>query len=190
MKKDIILFGMPWAGKWTQAQLLKDYTNNQYVHLSTWDVFRALMSAPNAIGDLAKHRMNTWLLINDKVSMSLFDTYFYSVLEEEKYMLLDGYPRTIPQLNTFLAKCYEYGRELTAIYFDISDDVAIQRMNDRAREWETPDIIQTRLDKYYKYTKPIMDAYAAQQQLITIDASGTVEDIHTQVIKVLDQQSH
>jgi len=66
--------------------------------------------------------------------MSLFDVYFYSVLEENKYMLLDGYPRSIPQLNTFLSKCYEYDRGLIGIYFEIPEEVAIQRMMDRARE--------------------------------------------------------
>jgi adenylate kinase len=121
MKKDILLFGMPWAGKGTQADLLKHYMNEQYIHLSTWDVFRALMSHSNAIGDLVHERMNQWLLIDDKVTISLFDAYFFSVIEADKYMLLDWYPRSIPQLNNFLSKAHDNNRALLGIYFDINE---------------------------------------------------------------------
>lgn len=55
--KDIVLFGMPGAGKGTQADLLKTYMPGTYVHLSTGDVFRALMSTSNAIGDHVREKM-------------------------------------------------------------------------------------------------------------------------------------
>ncbi len=87
--KDIVLFGMPGAGKGTQAELLMEKINDAYIHLSTGDVFRALMSTPNAIGDHVKDKMKNGLLIDDKVTMSLFDVYFYSVISDEKAMLLD-----------------------------------------------------------------------------------------------------
>lgn len=187
LMKDIILFGMPGAGKWTQADLLKEYVKDQYIHLSTGDVFRALMSRKNAIGDLVQERMNNGELISDKVTISLFDVYFFSVMEADKHMILDGYPRSIPQLNSFLTSAHDYNRELIGIYFEIPPEIAIQRMMDRAREWEDEAIMRTRLEKYYKYTHPIMQAYAAQQQLITIDASGTIEQIHEQVIEALKE---
>jgi adenylate kinase family enzyme len=40
--KDILLFGMPGAGKGTQANLLLEHNGNQhnYSHLSTGDIFR------------------------------------------------------------------------------------------------------------------------------------------------------
>jgi adenylate kinase family enzyme len=31
--------------------------------------------------------------------MSLFNAYFFTVLDEQKYMLLDGYPRSIVQMQ-------------------------------------------------------------------------------------------
>lgn len=189
MKKDIILFGMPGSGKGTQAQLLKDYMNNQYIHLSTGDVFRALMETPNAIGDLVHDRMQQWLLIDDKVTISLFDAYFFSVIEADKFMLLDWYPRSIPQLNNFLSKSYDNNRDLLGIYLELSQEVAIQRMMSRARDGETLDVIKTRLEKYYKYTHPIMQAYAAQQKLISVDASGTVEQMHQNVLQVLREHN-
>jgi adenylate kinase family enzyme len=122
--------------------------------------------------------------------MSLFDMYFFSVLEDDKSMLLDGYPRSIPQLNAYLTKTHEYDRNLLGIFFDLSEQVAIERMMSRARAGETRAVIATRLEKYYKYTHPIMQAFAAQQQLITIDASGTIEQVHHLVKDVLSSYNH
>lgn len=65
--------------------------------------------------------------------MSLFDVYMYSVIADDKYMLLDGYPRSIPQLNAFLAQIHDHNREVIGIYFDISEEEAICRMLERGR---------------------------------------------------------
>jgi len=84
-----------------------------------------------------------------------------------------------------LSRAYDYERSLTGIYFDLPEDVAIKRMLSRARDGETIDVIRTRMEKYHKTTAPIMQAYAAQQRLITIDASGTEEEVHQLVIAAL-----
>ncbi|USN56682.1 MAG: nucleoside monophosphate kinase [Candidatus Peribacteria bacterium] len=119
--------------------------------------------------------------------MSLFDVYFYSVIADKKYMLLDGYPRSIPQLNAYLTKSHDYEREIIGIYFDISEEEAIRRMLERGRAGESEEVIRTRLEKYYKFTQPIKDAFAAQQRLITIDASGDIDAIHQEVVRVLEE---
>jgi adenylate kinase len=97
--KDIILFGAPGCGKGTQAELLIEKLAGIVSHISTGDVFRALVSQPNAIGKYVKDRMESGKLIDDQVTMSLFNAYFFTVLDEQKYMLLDGYPRSIPQMQ-------------------------------------------------------------------------------------------
>lgn len=47
--KDIIFFGMPGAGKGTQAELLVQHTGDIYSPISTGNIFRALLSKENAI---------------------------------------------------------------------------------------------------------------------------------------------
>ena len=68
------------------------------------------MSIPNAIGDYVIDRMNAGFLINDEVPISLFNAYFYTVIDTDKSMLLDGYPRTMQQMEAFLSLCSEKGR--------------------------------------------------------------------------------
>jgi adenylate kinase family enzyme len=56
--------------------------------------------------------MDAGLLIDDAVTISLFKAYFYTVIDSEKAMLLDGYPRTMPQMEAFLDLCAEKGRQV------------------------------------------------------------------------------
>ncbi len=65
----------------------------------------------------------------------------------------------------------------------------MRRMIERGRVGETEEVIRTRLEKYYKFTKPIKDAFAAQQELVVIDASGSIEEIHEEVMKVVYDSS-
>jgi adenylate kinase family enzyme len=68
------------------------------------------------------------------VTISIFNAYFFTVLDEKRAMLLDGYPRSIPQLESFLTLCEKHDRDIVGIYFALSDEEAIARMVNRGRE--------------------------------------------------------
>lgn len=97
-------------------------------HISTGDVFRALVAHPNAIGRYVKDRMESGKLIDDQVTMSLFNAYFFTVLDENKYMLLDGYPRSIIQMQGLEKIAKEYNRSVVGIYFDVDEDETVNRI--------------------------------------------------------------
>ena len=54
--------------------------------------------------------------------------------DEKKYMLLDGYPRTIHQLETLLTTIQDNNREVIGIFFKLDTEEAIKRMLLRGRE--------------------------------------------------------
>lgn len=182
---DIVFFGKPGSGKWTQAELLRDVFWSQISHLSTGDIFRAIVSKPNAIGDYVTDRMNAGFLIDDAVTISLFNAYFYTVLDSEKAMLLDGYPRTMQQMESFLALCADKWRKVIGINFELDDETAIQRMMTRAREWEDETVMKTRLEQYYHHTHPLVERFAQVFELITVDATPSIEKIHEEVKKLV-----
>lgn len=184
--KDIVLFWIPGAWKWTQADLFLDKKWEHYSHISPGNVFRSLVSKPNAIWRYVTQQMEKGQLVDDQVTISLFQAYFFTVLDQEKLMLLDWYPRSLTQLESFLQLVDLHNRDVVWVYFDLSDEEAINRMLSRAREWEDRAMIQTRLDEYYTKTQPVTDAFAAQLPLIKIDASWSIEDIHTTVLSHLD----
>jgi len=181
--KDIILFGAPGCGKGTQAELLLEKLEDQLSHISTGDVFRALVSQPNPIGRYVKDRMESGKLIDDQVTMSLFNAYFFTVLDESKYMLLDGYPRSVVQMEGLEKLAKEYDRSVIGIYFEVNEEETIKRISSRGRTGETEEVIRTRMEEYYTHTHPIVDAFAQRWELIKIDANRSIEAIHTDVMK-------
>jgi len=183
--KDIILFWAPGCGKGTQAELLIEKLSWSISHISTWDVFRALVSHPNAIWKYVKNRMESGKLIDDQVTMSLFNAYFFTVLDEQKYMLLDGYPRSIVQMQWLEKIAKEHNRSIIGIYFDVDEDETVKRILSRGREWENEEVIRTRMIEYYTYTHPIVDAFVQRWELVKIDANRSIEAIHADVMQAI-----
>ena len=182
---DIVFFGKPGSWKWTQAELLRDALGSQISHLSTGDIFRALTAKPNPIGDYVTDRMNAGFLIDDSVTISLFNAYFYTVVDSNKAMLLDGYPRTMQQMDAFLNLCTEQGRKVIGINFELDDETTVERMMARAREWEDETVMKVRLEQYYHHTHPLVERFAQAFPLYNIDASPSIEEIHAEVRKLV-----
>ena len=70
--KDIVLFGIQGSGKGTQSTLLQELYGDRLSYFSSWDIFRALKSHPNAIGDYLSNKLELGQLITDEVTISLF----------------------------------------------------------------------------------------------------------------------
>ena len=181
---DLVFFWKPWSWKWTQAELLQRTHSDKLTHLSTGDVFRSITSKKNAIGDYVIDRMNSWFLIEDNITISLFNAYFYTLLSSNKKMLLDGYPRTIFQMHEFVSFSQKHKRKVIGLNFEITDDICMERMHSRSRQWEDNEVIKTRLQEYYSYTYPLTEIFAKHFLIYTIDATLNIEEVHNQVVKI------
>jgi adenylate kinase family enzyme len=62
--------------------------------------------------------------------VKIFDLFLFS-LEQNKSILVDGFPRQIPQMEEFLKMMKSYNREFSVIVLDISRDEAIKRLTSR-----------------------------------------------------------
>ncbi len=183
--KDLLLFGIQWSGKWTQSALLQKEYPWLYSYFSTWDIFRAINSTDNAIGNYVKDRIATWQLINDKVTLALFDAYMQTVIDESKNMLLDWFPRTIPQMEVMMDYLQQAHRDVIGIQFVISDDVAMQRMKERWRSDDTDVTIRHRLEQFHQKTQPVIDRFEKHWTLIKINAERKVSEIFEDLDRVI-----
>jgi adenylate kinase len=183
--KDILLFGIQWSGKGTQGQLLAEAFPELIAYFASGDIFRALTSTPNAIGDYLKNRLASGQLIDNNVTNALFELYLHSVIDDDKAMLLDGYPRSIEQLEMMLDVCKEYNRDMVAIHFDLDEPTAIERMKARGRNDDTDESIAKRIKQYYEITVPMLELWEKSHPVIHINASWTIEEIHAEVIKYI-----
>lgn len=105
----------------------------------------------------------------------------HSVIDEQKAMLLDGYPRSVAQLEMMLEVCKEYGREMVAIHFELDEEIAKQRMRDRGRSDDTDESMTKRIKQYHDITVPMLQVRERTYPVIRIDANQSIAAIHEQV---------
>ena len=97
-RKIVILLGNPGAGKGTQA---KEITRRLNIpQISTGDMLREAMARQNGLGSEARKRMDSGFLVNDETVNSIVAQ---RIVKEDcrKGFILDGYPRTVSQAETF-----------------------------------------------------------------------------------------
>ena len=126
---DIVLLGGPGSGKGTQAERLRDALG--LVHVSTGALFREHFANQTKLGKMARSYIERGELVpDDIVEEMMWDS--LSTEEAKRGIILDGYPRTLPQAQSLLAMMQELGRELTgALLIDVDDDEIVRRLSGR-----------------------------------------------------------
>lgn len=156
-----------------------------FSYLSTGDVFRALSSTPNAIGDYVSDRIKRGELIDNKVTNAIFESYYFTVADSGKHMLLDGYPRSEDQMRMMLAFLSHQSRKVLGIHFTLDDTTATERMLARGRGDDTLDSITSRISQFKNTTLPMINLFAAHFPMVEIDASASIDVIHGLVMQQL-----
>lgn len=135
---NIILLGPPGAGKGTQADLLQHELD--IPHVASGDLFRYNLKNETELGLLAKTYMDRGDLVPDDVTIAMVR----DRLERpdcDNGVILDGFPRTIPQAEALSEMLQEMGRKLDGVLsIDVSEDDLVRRLSGRriCRDCQTP----------------------------------------------------
>jgi adenylate kinase len=106
-------------------------------------------------------------------------------------VILDGFPRTIKQAKRLDSMLGKMGLGLNhAIFLDLPDDVAKERIKKRAkiegREDDSSDeVVDKRFEEYHDKTFPLLDFYSKSRKLITLKADKGKDDLLKQIRKKL-----
>ncbi|MDK8511605.1 adenylate kinase [Corynebacterium bovis] len=181
----LVLLGPPGAGKGTQAAILSDALS--IPHVSTGDLFRDNISRETELGREAQQYMDAGRLVPTSVTANMVRTRLGQD-DAAKGFLLDGFPRTIEQAEILRDMLAEKGESLDAVVnYTVSEDVVVERMLARGRKDDNEEVIRTRLQVYRDETAPLIDFYRELDLLVDVDAEGTVEDISSATLDVLDK---
>ncbi len=127
--KDVILLGAPGAGKGTQAKILSQELG--ILHISTGDILRANVAAGTELGAKAKGHMDRGDLVPDDLIVDMVA----ARLQEDDCangVLLDGFPRTLPQAEALTRVLEQTGRgEARALAIEVTEEELVRRLSGR-----------------------------------------------------------
>lgn len=171
----IILIGIQGAGKSTQGNLLSQKLNIPY--LSTGHIFRELAKEKTPEGRYIKETINAGYLIPDERTLEIVSDYLKRP-EYKKGYILDGFPRTIHQAESFKEEI-KY-----VFYLKVSDKEALWRISGRddEREDETLRAIRKRIELFHAVTVPVLDFYKTKGVLFEINGEQHIEEINKEII--------
>ncbi|MFG6120648.1 MULTISPECIES: adenylate kinase [Thalassobacillus] len=210
---NLILMGLPGAGKGTQAEKIVEKYN--IPHISTGDMFRLAIKEGTALGKEAKSFMDKGELVPDEVTIGIVRERL-SKDDCQKGFLLDGFPRTIAQAEALENLLKDMNESLDyVLHIDVPTDQLVERLTGRRvcptcgatyhviynppkvegkcdkdgseliqREDDQPETVRKRLDVNIEQTQPMLDFYKDKGYLVTIEGD---QDIN-QVFKDIDEK--
>ena len=182
---NIILFGPPGAGKGTQAQML--VSEFGMVQLSTGDMLRAAISAETELGLKAKSIMDAGQLVSDDIMIGMIAERM-DAPECANGVILDGFPRTLPQAEALDAMFAEKGITLDKVIEIVVDEAALfDRIEKRAAETggargdDNAEVLAKRLKVYHENTAPVLPYYREQGSFVQIDGMQSIDEVGKQL---------
>ncbi|GAA2966825.1 adenylate kinase [Ligilactobacillus murinus] len=217
MALNLMLMGLPGAGKGTQAEKIVD----QYhiPHISTGDIFRAAMKNNTPMGIEAKSYIDKGELVPDEVTNGIVKERLAKDDVNDGYML-DGFPRNMAQAEALETFGAQLGKPLNCVinihvdpeslmerltgryicrncgatYHKIFNPTKVEGTCDRCgehefyqREDDKPETVKNRLDVNIKMNTPLLDFYKKQGILHEVDGNQDIDKVFADIKAILDQ---
>ena len=186
---NLLVLGPQGAGKGTQSKRISEEFG--IPHVSTGDMFRAAIAAGTELGRTVEPLLANGILVPDEATIALIRDRL-SEGDARDGFVLDGFPRNVAQAEALDEMLGAIGRGLDAIlFFDISDDLGMERALSRAqiedRMDDTPEVIAKRLATYHAETEPIVEHYRVTGKLVPLHAGRRIEEVWAEISNSLQQ---
>ena len=214
--KNLIITGLPGAGKGTQAErIIEKYG---IPHISTGDMFRSAIKNETQLGLEAKSFMDKGELVPNEVTNGIVK----ERLQEEDTkngFLLDGFPRTMDQAHALDQIMTDLNRTIDAVInIDVNPEVLMSRLTGRMicrncgatyhkvnhppkvegvcdkcgstdlyqREDDKPETVENRIRINQEQSAPILEYYSNKGLLHTVDGEIGIENVFSEVQNIID----
>jgi len=213
---NLILMGLPGAGKGTQAEkILGDF---DIPHISTGDIFRAAIKNETKMGLEAKKFIDQGNLVPDEVTNGIVKERLAEA-DTAKGFLLDGYPRNIDQAHALEQIGQDLNKPLDGVInIHVEPSVLVERLSGRficrtcgatyhklykqpkvegtcdvcgghdfyQRDDDKPATVKNRLDVNVKLNTPLIDFYEQANLLHNVDGDRDIDDVYRDIKSILD----
>ena len=180
--------GPPGAGKGTQAKVVAEHFGIPAI--STGDIFRFNVSEGTDLGVKAQQYMDAGEYVPDEIT-NLMVRNRIDESDAVPGFLLDGYPRTLSQVEELDGMIKFTGHELDAVVvLTVDNEELVQRLLARAetdgRSDDTEDVIRRRQEVYSEQTKPLIEVYRSRGIVFEVDGMGAVDEVTRRIFDALD----
>ncbi len=176
----LIITGPPYSGKGTQCgELVKALG---YKHVSTGDRCREEKKAETQFGKMMAEYEEKGDYVPDQMMKNLLS----QILDEnrdEKGIILDGYPRTIPQMDDLLSLTEEKGMKISKVLnIEVPEDILLQRALKRAaistrEDDKDPQVHIKRIRIFQELTVPAIAYMKTRLNVDDFSGTGEIENI-------------
>lgn len=214
---NIILMGLPGAGKGTQAEKIVDAYH--FPHISTGDMFRAAMKNETALGVQAKSFMDKGELVPDNVTNGIVKERLAQP-DVAQGFLLDGFPRTLQQAEALDLILQDLGKTVDAViniavdpevlktrlasriicrdcgatYNKLNNPPKVEGTCDRCgshefyqREDDKPETVEKRIQVNLKQAQPLLDYYDSKGVLFNLNGEEDIDAVFKKVQKIIEK---
>ena len=183
MALDLVLLGPPGSGKGTQAARLTEKYGIPAI--ATGDILRAQVEAGTLLGQRVRSYIDRGELVPDQLMVDII-RHRLSEPDTKAGFILDGFPRTVPQAQALDAMLAELQRPLDAVlYLEVDRQSLLDRLGQRHRQDDRPDIVEHRIDVFLEQTAPLIGYYRDHGKLKLIDAARPPELVEAAVDDVI-----
>ena len=184
----LIIMGPPGAGKGTQAKFIAEHF--KIPAISTGEMFRQAVAGGSELGRQVEAILARGELVDDATTAEIVRARLAQA-DAQPGFLLDGYPRTLAQVEELDGMIAFTGHRLDAVVVltvDADEIVArlLQRAAEEGRADDTEDVIRRRPEVYGEQTEPLIGVYRTRGIVHEIDGMGVVEDVTKRIFDALD----
>jgi adenylate kinase len=183
----LIILGPPGAGKGTQASRIAEH--HGIPAISTGDIFRENIKNETELGLQVKEVLASGGYVGDDITNAIVED---RLAQDDcaRGFLLDGYPRTLAQVEALDGILAARGTALDHVLeLTVDDEVVVARLLKRAelegRVDDTEEVIRERMAIYHRQTKPLSDTYRERGLLVEVDGLGDVDVVTKRVLTAL-----
>jgi adenylate kinase len=186
----LLLVGPPGAGKGTQAAILAETFGIPAI--STGDIFRSNVANATPLGLQVKAIMEAGEYVPDALTNQIVADRLGEA-DARAGFLLDGYPRTIDQVNELDRMLSNGQAALDAVVLleaETDDVVArlLKRATEQGRVDDTEEVIRHRMAVYAEQTSPLIEVYDKRNLVVRVNALGAVDEVTARIVDALAQR--
>ena len=183
----VFVIGGPGCGKTTQCERI--VKNFEYKSFSTGNLLKQYMKDEKDGYEEIANQMKEGKLISSSTLIKVLKGYIINPLYTK--IVVDGFPRNQEDIDIWEKEMKDKIEVKGALYIEVSNEEMTKRLNggNEERVDDNEEIIKKRLETFEKETKPIVEYFEKQGNLIKIDGMKTKDEVSKEILEKFKEKS-